>query len=90
MYQEARDSYISKFDSPFTAWLWDRTLDGGADAETGDADTFGWYGLMGRNILCQVSTGYVMRERFASATAAREYFDKLETEYCESFDPEGE
>jgi hypothetical protein len=82
MYQEARDSYSHKFDSPFTAWLWDVSMTG-CDAETGDTDTFGWYGLMGRNILCQQSTGYVYRARYASVAEARVEMAILEDRYCE-------
>jgi hypothetical protein len=90
MYQEARDSYSHEFDSPFTVYLWDVTLEGGAEAETGDSETFGWYGLVGRNVLCQGDSGYVSRQRFTSVTAAREWFDAVEAQYCESFDTEGE
>lgn len=35
-----------KFDSDLDAALYELTLDGGADEEVGDAQDFGWYGLL--------------------------------------------
>jgi hypothetical protein len=79
MLSEYRDQVIAKFPDPFTAYLWERSLDG-PDDEAGASDCEGWHGLMGRSILLEISTGQVFRTRYASAREAREAFDAIVAE----------
>jgi len=45
----SKDYGPGKFDTYLGAYLWELSLDGGCDEETGDASTVGWYGLFRGN-----------------------------------------
>lgn len=83
MYAEAKESYVHKFDSPFTAWLYDQSGNGCLDDETGSVEWSGWYGRMGRRVLVEDSQGFVSSTRFATETAAQECLDAISAEYAE-------
>jgi hypothetical protein len=82
MFREYRDSYSTKFDSPFTAYLWDLSLSGGSDEESGESDSpTGWFARLGRNIITSYSSGAVYRERFATVDDAVGMFASLDADY---------
>jgi hypothetical protein len=83
MRSEYEQSYSTKFDGPFTAYLYDLTLSGGADEDGGDVESpTGWFARLGRNIVTADSQGFVYRNRFASVSDARVCFAALASEYA--------
>jgi hypothetical protein len=97
MRKEIAETYSHKFDSPFTAWLYQVSLDG-CDDEFGDVDSpLGcWVGRLGKHILIAAESGYCYSIRaLKSATAdamwtwADEYFgaDRM-AEYFKGDDPD--
>lgn len=63
MLKEARESYSAKYETPFTAWLYAQSLSG-CDEETGSVDELGaWFGLMGRYVIVEDSSGAVWLHR---------------------------
>ena len=65
------------------AMLWLISLDGGCDAETGDAtDWFAWYGRIGRNILQCDSQGFVSAFRYRTEAEAISAFESIDADYC--------
>lgn len=68
--------------------LWEITLNGMHDAECGESDTTGWYGLVTKSgvrgaanaIVSEDSQGFVDYETFPSAEAAKKRFKKIEAE----------
>lgn len=81
MRNEYADTYVTKFPDPFTAYLYEVSLNG-PDQETGDLGApTGWVGLLGRNLLREDSQGFVYRERYASVAAAVDAFEVVDAEY---------
>jgi hypothetical protein len=61
MRQQYADSYITKFEDPFTAFLYEVSMDA-CDDEFGGIDDFGyWVGRLGRHFLIEDSNGLVYR-----------------------------
>lgn len=83
MLKEAQGSYVAKFDSPFTAWLYDNS-DRTIDQESGDvAAPTGWFARCGRNLLVEDERGFVGRLRYRTVEGADEAFNELESEYID-------
>lgn len=92
MRTQIAETYSHRFDSPFTAWLYQVSMDG-CDDEFGTIDEFGyWVGRLGRHVIIEDSQGFVYSMRpLASATGpafyawADEYFgaDRM-AEYFDS------
>jgi len=73
------DQYHSKFDHPFTAYLYGCD----PDQETGDSsEGSGWFGLYGRNIVVEETTGAVHRTKYPTRDAATVAFLQIE---CQTF-----
>lgn len=69
MYREAKDSYITKYDRPFTAWLEDHV--GSAwDEETSDG-VGSWMGRVGRRVVVEDSQGFVTCVRYDTIEGAQ-------------------
>lgn len=85
-------------------WLWDLSMDGGQDADTGDTEHGGWHALFYGPfpwdprediaiILTQWSSGAITYGWYATKTEADEVFEAASREYSEAMsleEPEGE
>lgn len=75
MRQQYADSYITKFDRPFTAFLHELSLSGGCDDEFGSVDEFGsWVGRLGRHVLIEDSNGAVYSFRVLSSATGPAFY----------------
>jgi hypothetical protein len=78
MYQQYKDSYITKYQSPFTAYLADQH----ADEDAGDIESpFGWFARLGRYILTEDDRGFLSHQRFASVDEAQGVFEAMAIEF---------
>ena len=51
---------------PFTAWLWEQSLDPAAeDEQFGSVNWYGWYARMGRHVLVEEPSGEVWRAKLS-------------------------
>lgn len=74
--------------------LYEITLDGGPDAELGEVDGFGWYGLIADTgipeaphvIVWEDNNGFFDYRAYESEQEARERWEALEDEYREYCD----
>ena len=70
MLKEYRESYSSKFEDPFTAYLWDNVImNSGQDEEDGDCtDGPLWVARIGRHIVVSETSGFVWRDKIDKGT----------------------
>jgi hypothetical protein len=72
------DSYVAKFEDPFTAFLYQVSLDG-CDNETGSVDDLGyWIGQLGRYVLVEDSNGAVWASRVLADRQASTFYAWVE------------
>lgn len=65
-----------KFDSRRAAMLYVISLDGGCDCQAGDVENSdGWFGLIGRHILCEDSQSFISVDSFDTPGLAQAEFD---------------
>lgn len=73
---ETYSQYTTKFDHPYTNWLYCRSLEGMvADEEYAD-EQGNWRGRFGRRVLCEDDRGFVFLHKFTDIAAAVEYMDE--------------
>jgi hypothetical protein len=74
MRQEIKATYVSKFDSPITAYIYDRVIMNGLEDEQAD-DGFGWsVARVGKRVVYEHSTGFVGSIRFRTVAEAEAAF----------------
>ena len=80
---------MSRYDTPKTEELHELSLNGGPDAELGDAQTFGWFGKMKSHgnelpvILHEDSQGFVESFEYLTQWECDEAWEQLEAEWLE-------
>jgi hypothetical protein len=75
-----KDSYVTKYDSPFTAFL--ASMDPDESGGSVEAPN-GWFARFGKNIVQEDSQGFVNRTRHASLDTAKVVFGQFEDAYAE-------
>lgn len=62
--------------------LWQASLEGWSDQETGETDGFGaWVAQIGRFLIETDSQGFVVYEEFSSEAEATKQFEEIDAEY---------
>ena len=66
--------------------LYQVSLDGGCDEESGDVESYVWFGLIGSDILTNDSQGFVTFRSFDDPQPAKQEYDLIEQEYLSILD----
>ena len=81
MRQKYADSYIAKFESPFTAFLYEITLNGFTDDETYLEGWGEWAGRIGRRTVHETSHGAVSHITHETEDAAQQVISDLRDQW---------
>lgn len=83
MLKELQETYVYKFDSPMTAYLYYRCNEGWCDEETGSVEWEAWYGRIGRRIVWEDDRGFVGSSRYATESEAVGTMELIAADYAE-------
>ena len=70
MYSEWRESYVTKYASPFAAYVFATVSPQDCDEDYSDGNGGGWIGRYGRRVLVEDSQGFADVARYATTDAA--------------------